>query len=152
MTQSRFFQISLFFPFVLWCLSLVFFWLIYRSGAEFILDNLTNAYRVFVPYLIFAALVWKVIRNKPYRLLILAALVIPLVWGVFFTLFYVVATLITQHTVEKWYILLIMGFWAALVAYILEAIPLLVLTIFKDDFKPDSGNAKHRASSDFKRA
>ncbi len=138
MTQSRFFQISLFFPFVLWCLSLFFLWFVYRAGADFILDNLTNAYRVFVPYLIFAVVLWKIMRNKPYRLLILAALVVPLVWGVFFTLFFVVATLITQHIIEKWYILLMMGFWAALVAYVLEAIPLLILAIFRDDFKSDS--------------
>jgi hypothetical protein len=152
MTQSRFFQISLFFPFVLWCLSLFFFSFLYRAGADFILDNLTNAYRVFVPYLIFAAALWKLIKNKPYRLLVLAALVVPLVWGVFFTLFYVVAILITQHMVEKWYILLIMGFWAAFVAYVLEAIPLLILAIFKDDFKADSGKTDGRMSSDLKRA
>jgi hypothetical protein len=152
MTHSRFFQICLFFPLVLWCLCLVFFSLLYRSGAAFILDNLTSAYRVFVPYLIFAAGVWKVINNKPYRLLILAALIVPLVWGVFFTLFYVVATLITQHMLERWYILLIMGFWAALVAYVLEAIPLLILAIFKNDFKSDSGDTHKQASSDFERA
>ncbi len=152
MTQSRFFQVSLFFPFVLWCLCLFFFSFLYRAGADLILDNLTNAYRVFVPYLIFSALLWKVIRNKPYRLLILAALVVPLVWGAFFTLFYVAATLVTQHMIEKWYILFIMGFWAALVAYVLEVIPLLILTIFKDDFRSDSGKTGKHASSDFGRA
>jgi hypothetical protein len=152
MTQSRFFQISLFLPFVLWCLFLFFFSFLYKAGAEFILDNLTNAYRVFVPYLIFATVLWKLIRNRPYRLLILAAMLVPLVWGIFFTLFYVVATLITQYVVETWYILLIMGFWAAFVAYVFEAIPLLILTIFKDDFKSDSGKAHGRISSDLKRA
>jgi hypothetical protein len=152
MTQSRFFQISLFFPFVLWCLALFFFSFVYKAGADFIVDNLTNAYRVFVPYLIFAAVLWRLIKNMPYRLLILAAMIVPIVWGVFFTLFYVVAILITQHMVEKWYILLIMGFWAAFVAYVIEALPLLILTIFKGDFKSDSGEPDGRMSSDLKSA
>ncbi len=147
MSQSRFFQLSLFFPFVLWCLALLFFSFLYRAGADFILDNLANAYRVFVPYLIFSAIVWKIIKDKPYNLLILAALIVPLAWGVFFTLFYVVATLITQHMVERWYILLIMGFWACLVAYVFEIIPLLILTIFKDDFKSAPSQLRRHAGT-----
>jgi len=34
-------------------------------------------------------------------------------------------------------VLLIMTFWATLVAYLAEAIPHIVLTIFKNDFKPE---------------
>ncbi len=147
MTQSRFFQISLVFPFALWCFCLLLFSIAYKEGAAFILGNLFNACRVFVPYLIFAAAMWRLARNKTYRLLILMALVMPIIWGIFFTLFYVVVTLVTQRMLEQWYILFIMAFWAAFVAYLLEIIPLLVLTIFKDDLKsdaPDSGEAPGR--------
>jgi hypothetical protein len=152
MTPSRFFQLSLFFPFVLWCLCLILFSILYKAGAELILDNLTNAYRVFVPYFIFAAILWKIIKGKPYRLLILAALIVPLVWGVFFTLFYVAATLITRQIMEPWYVLFIMGFWAAIVAYIMEALPLLILSIFKDDFRPDTGEQGRGAPESLTRA
>ncbi len=135
MTQSRFFQLSLLFPLVVWCACLLVFSLVYKEGAAFILNNLYNAGRVFVPYLIFAAVVWKLAGGKPYRLLIPLASVMPVVWGVFFTLFYMLISYILEHTVDDWYVLCIMAFWAAVVAYIVEIIPFLVLTIFKDDFK-----------------
>jgi len=136
MTHSRFFQFCLLFPFVLWCLCLLVFSVIYREGADFILKNIFNACRVFVPYLIFAAAVWKLASGKPYRLLIPLASVVPIVWGVFFTLFYILISSIVERTVDPWHVLCIMAFWAAVVAYIAEIIPLLILTIFKDDFKP----------------
>jgi hypothetical protein len=137
MTQSRFFQISLFFPFALWCLCLAVFSFTYKEGADFILDNLYNAYRVFVPYLIFAAALWKLSSRKPYRWLVLMAAVIPFIWGIFFTLFYLLSSLVTAGTAERWYVLSIMAFWATVVAYLVELIPLLVLIVFKGDFKSD---------------
>ncbi len=135
MTQYRFFQISLFFPFALWCFCLIIFSFTYKEGASFILDNLYNAYRVFVPYLIFAGVLWKLAYNKPYRWLVLMAAVIPFIWGIFFVFFYLLSSLATAGTVEKWYVLAIMAFWAVVVAYLVELIPFLVLSIFKSDFK-----------------
>ncbi len=137
MTQSRFFQISLLLPFGLWCLCLLVFSFTYKEGAAFILDNLYNAYRVFVPYLIFAAVLWKLAYHKPYRWLVLMASVIPVIWGIFFVLFYALSSLVTAGTVEKLYVLSIMVFWAIVVAYLVELIPFLVLMIFKNDFKSD---------------
>ena len=139
MTQSRFFQISLFFPIALWCLCLLIFSFVYKEGAAFILDNLYNAYRVFVPYVIFAAALWKLADGRPYRILVPLASVIPIVWGVFFTLFYMLVSYIREGMIETWYVLCIMAFWATVVAYLIEAIPLLILTIFKDDFKLTEG-------------
>lgn len=136
MTQSRFFQISLLFPFVLWCFCLLVFSLVYKEGAAFILNNLYNACRVFVPYLIFAVAIWKLASEKPYRLLVPLASVVPIVWGAFFTLFYMLMSYILERTIDAWNVLCIMAFWAAVVAYFAEIIPLLILTIFKDDFKP----------------
>ncbi len=109
----------------------------YREGAAFIGDNLYNAYRVFVPYLIFAAVLWRLAHHKPYRWLVLMAVVIPVIWGVFFVLFYLLSSLVTGGITEKWYVLAIMAFWAVVVAYLVELIPFLVLSIFKNDFKPD---------------
>jgi hypothetical protein len=137
MTQSRFFQISLLFPLALWGLCLFVFSFTYRQGAVFILDNLYNAYRVFVPYLIFAAVLWKLAYHKPYRWFVLMAAVIPVVWGIFFVLFYMLSTLVTAGTTEQWYVLSIMAFWATVIAYLVEFIPLFVLVVFKHDFKAD---------------
>ncbi len=89
---------------------------------------------------------WKLAKDKTYRLLILMALVMPIIWGVFFTFFYVIVTLITQRTMEQWYILCIMAFWATFVAYLLEIIPLIILTIFRDDLKCCSPNSGDKAS------
>jgi uncharacterized membrane protein len=147
MTQSRFFQISLLFPFVLWGLCLLIFSFTYREGAAFILDNLYNAYRVFVPYLVFAAVLWKLAHRKPYRWLVLMAFVVPVIWGVFFVLFYALSSLVTAGMMEEWYVLSIMVFWAILVAYLVELIPFLVLTIFKHDFKSDDVNEDNRAEA-----
>ncbi len=111
--------------------------MIYKQGAQFILKNGYYAYRVFVPYLLFAAAVWKVANNKSYRLLVLMASVMPIIWGVFFTLFYVVMSLITERTTEPAHILCIMAFWATVVAYLAELIPFIILVAFKDDFRSD---------------
>jgi len=137
MTQSRFFQWSLFFPFLVWCSALLVFSLAYRQGADFIVTNFTTAYRVLVPYLIFVAAVWKLAKNKSYRLLMLMASVLPVAWGVFFTLFYVVITLLTEQTIDKWYILCIMAFWATIVGYLAEIVPFFVLKTFKEAFRGD---------------
>jgi hypothetical protein len=141
MSQSRFFQVCLFFPFVLWCLCLLLFSLLYRQGAQFILDNLYTAYRVFVPYLLFGAVVWRLARDKPYRVLAAMASFIPIAWGLFFTLFYVVMTLIAGESIERWYIPGIMAFWAIIVAYLLELLPFLVLSIFREHFRDGSQEA-----------
>jgi hypothetical protein len=134
-TQHRFFQISLFFPFVLWCLFLLVSSLVYKQGMEFLLDNLYNAYRVMLPYSIFAAITWKKADNKPYRMLNIMALVIPFIWGTFFTLFFIVMTFIRTWTIESWFVLFSMTIWAVGVAYLVELVPYIILTIFKDDFK-----------------
>ncbi len=135
MTQSRFFQLSLLFPFVFWCLCLLAFSALYREGAVFILNNLFNACRVFVPYLFFIAVVWKLANEKPYRLLIPMAAAIPIVWGGFFTLFYMLISYILERNLDPWHVLCIMAFWATVVAYLAEILPFLILTIFKEDFK-----------------
>lgn len=139
MTQTRFFQLSLLLPFVLWGLSLLVFSFTYKEGAAFIIDNMYNAYRVFVPYLIFAAVLWKLSYRKPYRWLVLMAFVIPVIWAVFFVIFFLMSSLVTAGTTEKWYVLLIMAFWAMVVAYLVELMPLLMLVIFKHDFKSVEG-------------
>ncbi len=123
---------------VLWCLCLLVFSLLNKEGGGFILNNVYNAYRVFVPYLVFAAFAWKIAQRKTYRQLMCMAAVIPLLWGVFFTLFYLVVSFLAERTVEKWYILGMMAFWACLVAYLIELIPFTILAAFKDDFKADS--------------
>jgi hypothetical protein len=147
MTQTRFFQLSLFFPFVLWCLGLLVFSLAQKQDDGLILNNLHNGYRVFVPYLIFAALLWKLARNKPYRLLNLIAAVMPVAWGIFFTLFYMVMTYFIERTVDKGHVLCIMAFWATVVAYLAEVIPFLVLVIFKNDFKTGNNETKEASAA-----
>lgn len=102
------------------------------------LSNLLNGYRVFVPYLIFTAAIWKLASNRPYRLLILMAFVVPIIWGVFFTLFYMLSAYMRERTTDEGHVLCIMAFWATLVGYLVEIIPFLILIIFKDNFKPDS--------------
>ncbi len=139
MTQTRFFQISLFLPFLLWSLCLLVFSFTYKEGAAFILDNLYNAYRVFVPYLIFAAALWRLAHRKPYRWLVLMAAVIPVIWAIFFVFVFLISSLVVTGTMEKWYVLLIMSFWAMVVAYLVELIPFILLVIFKEDFKSDDG-------------
>jgi hypothetical protein len=96
-----------------------------------------DAFRVFLPYLIFAAGVWRLANNKPYRQLTLLAFVVPIIWGVFFTLCYILHSYLMDPMVDR-NVLWIMAFWATFVAYIVEIIPYLILTIFKGDFKADS--------------
>ncbi len=136
MTQSRFFQYSLLFPLILWFLGLLVFSIINKEGYAFIIKHMFDAVRVFVPYLLFAAGVWKLAANKPHRILILIAFVAPILWGVFFTLCYLLNAIITDE-LRDLKVLLMMAFWATLVAYLAEAIPHIVLTIFKNDFKPE---------------
>ncbi|MBI5847078.1 MAG: hypothetical protein HZB31_03885 [Nitrospirae bacterium] len=95
-----------------------------------------DAVRVFVPYLLFAAGVWKLAANKPHRILILIAFVAPLIWGLFFTFCYLLNAIVTDQ-VRDLKVLLMMAFWATVVAYLAEAIPHIILTIFKNDFKPE---------------
>lgn len=136
MTQSRFFQLSLFFPLILWFLGLLVFSAVNKEGYAFIIKHMFDAVRVFVPYLLFAAGVWKLAANKSHRILILIAFVAPIIWGVFFTLCYLLNAIVTDE-VRDLKVLLMMAFWATLVAYFAEAIPHIVLTIFKNDFKPE---------------
>lgn len=135
MTHSRFFQLALFFPAALWCLCLLAFSLIYKQGGGFIFNNMYNAYRVFVPYFIFSAYVWNKATGRSYRELLCMASVLPMIWGVFFTLFFIAVSYAVERTIEKCHILAIMAFWATLVAYLLELIPFLILVVFKDDFR-----------------
>lgn len=136
MTQSRFFQWSLFFPLVMWFLGLLIFSFVNKEGYAFILKHMFDAVRVFVPYLLFAAGVWKLAANKPHRILILIAFVAPLIWGLFFTFCYLLNAIVTDQ-VRDLKVLLMMAFWATVVAYLAEAIPHIILTIFKNDFKPE---------------
>jgi len=136
MTQSRFFQYSLLFPLILWFLGLLVFSIVNKEGYAFIIKHMFDAVRVFVPYLLFAAGVWKIAANKPHRILILIAFVAPIIWGVFFTLCYLLNAIVTDE-VRDLKVLLMMAFWATLVAYLAEALPHIVLTIFKNDFKPE---------------
>jgi hypothetical protein len=135
MTQSRFFQLSLLFPLVIWCLYLVISSVVNSRGIVFIIKNLFAAYPVFIPYFIFAAVVWKLADKKPYKQLVVTALIAPLIWGVFYTLSHMLQYYIKQRMMEPFSIVAIMAFWATLAGYVVEAVPLLVLTIFKDDLK-----------------
>ncbi len=133
MTHSRFFQLSLFFPLILWALGLFGYSLVFKQSYDFIVKNMFDALRVFVPYLIFAAAVWRIARNKPYRALVFLAFVVPIVWGIFFTLCYMPYSYFKEKMLD-WYILCIMGFWATFVAYLAEIIPYLILVTFKEHF------------------
>ena len=147
MTQSRFFQISLFFPIVLWFLGLLVFSLINKQGYDFIVKHMFDAFRVFVPYFLFAAVMWKLAGNKHYRQLTLMAFAMPIVWGFFFTLCYILHSYLLDPMVDRT-VLWIMAFWATLVAYFIEVIPFVVLTIFKNDFTPAVGGREALASLD----
>lgn len=137
MTQSRFFQLSLFFPVVLWFLGLLIFSIVNKEGYAFILKHMFDAVRVFVPYLLFAAGIWRLAANKPHRILILIAFVGPIIWGFFFTVCYYLNAIVTDQ-VRDLKVLLMMAFWATVVAYLAEAIPHIILTIFKNDFRPEA--------------
>ncbi len=135
MTQSRFFQISLLLPVAVWGLGLLIVSFVLRHANDVILQNLYNGHHIFVPYLIFAAVIWNLVNNKPYGLLMFMAFIVPILWGFFFTLWYVVVTYIQDGSMEDWFVLSIMVFWATLVGFLFEIIPLLVLTKFKTKFK-----------------
>jgi len=104
-------------------------------GIVFIIKNLFAAYPVFVPYLIFAAVVWKLADKKPYKQLVVTALIAPIIWGVFYTLSHMLQYYLKQRMMEPFSIIAIMAFWAIVAGYVVEAVPLLLLTIFKDDLK-----------------
>ena len=135
MTQSRFFQISLFLPVAVWGLGLLIFSFMLRHANDVILQNLYNGHHIFVPYLIFAAVIWILVNNKPYGLLMFMAFIVPILWGFFFTLWYVLATYIQDGSREDWFVLSLMVFWATLVGFLFEIIPFLVLSKFKTKFK-----------------
>jgi hypothetical protein len=137
MTQSRFFQVSLLFPVAVWGLGLLIFSFVLRQNNGIIWQNLYNGYHIFVPYLIFAVVIWRLVSNKPYGLLMFMAFIVPILWGFFFTLWYVMATYIQDRSIETWFVLLIMVFWATLVGFLFEIIPLLVLSKLKTKFKAD---------------
>jgi len=135
MTQSRFFQVSLLLPVAVWGLGLLIFSFMLRHTNDVILQNLYNGHHIFVPYLIFAAVIWNLVNNKPYGLLMFMAFIVPILWGFFFTLWYVLVTYIQDGSIEDLFVLSIMVFWATLVGFIFEIIPLLVLSKFKTKFK-----------------
>ncbi len=135
MTQSRFFQVSLALPVVVWGLGLLFFSLAVRHDSGALQQNLYNGHHIFLPYLIFAVLISKLVDNKPYGLLMFMAFVVPILWGCFFTLWYVVVTYIQNGSTETWFVLSIMAFWATLVGFLFELLPLWVLRKFKTAFK-----------------
>ncbi len=135
MSQSRFFQLSLLCPIVIWCLYLVISSLVNSRGIVFIISNLFGAYPVFVPYFLFATVIWKLADKKPYKQLVVTALIAPIIWGFFLAISHMLQYYLKERTMEQLSILAIMVFWATLAAYVVEAIPLILLTIFKDDFK-----------------
>ena len=147
MTHSRFFQLSLFFPVILWAVGLFGYSVMFKQNYDFVVKNMFDALRVFVPYLIFAAAVWRMARNKPYRALVFLAFVVPIVWGIFFTLCYMPYSYFKEKMLD-WYILCIMGFWATFVAYIAEAIPYLILTTFKDGFRRETESSNTASALD----
>ncbi|MDH4231291.1 MAG: hypothetical protein OEW04_04585 [Nitrospirota bacterium] len=135
MTQSRFFQVSLFLPVAVWGFALIIFSLVLSHDNTVIWQNLYNGHHIFVPYLIFAAVIWKLATNKPYGMLMFMAFIVPLLWGFFFTLWYVVVTYIQDGSIEDWFVLSIMVFWATFVGFLFEIIPFWVLSKFKTRFK-----------------
>ena len=135
MTQSRFFQVSLLLPVAVWGLGLLIFSFVLRLDNGVIWQNLYNGHHIFVPYLIFAAVIWKLVSNKPYGLLMFMAFIVPILWGFFFTLWYVLVTYIQHGSIETWFVLSIMVFWATFVGFLFELIPLYVLSKLKTRFK-----------------
>jgi hypothetical protein len=135
MTPSRFFQVSLALPVVLWGMGLLIFSLVLRHDSGAIQQNLYNGHHIFLPYLIFAVVIWNLVNNKPYGLLLFMAFAVPILWGCFFTLWYVVVTYIQDGSTETWFVLSIMAFWATLVGFLFEIIPFLILRKFKTNFK-----------------
>jgi hypothetical protein len=147
MTHSKFFQYSLSFPLVMWAVGLLGYTIAFRQSSDFVLKNMFDALRVFVPYLIFTAGIWRLASNKPYRTLIFLAFLVPIVWGVFFTLCYMPYSYFKEKLLD-WYILCIMGFWATFVAYLAEVIPYLILVTFKENFMSETESSSVTASLD----
>ncbi|NJD55732.1 MAG: hypothetical protein FIA94_04915 [Nitrospirae bacterium] len=147
MTHSRYFQLSLSFPFILWAIGLGGYSIATTQNYEFIATHLLDALRVFVPYLLFAAVVWRLAKNKPYRSLIALAFVIPIAWGIFFTVCYMPYSYFKEKMLD-WYILCIMGFWATFVAYVAEIIPYVILAAFRDNFTSETVNSNAASSLD----
>ena len=145
MTHARFFQLSLSFPFILWAIGLFGYSIVTKQNYEFISQHVLDALRVFAPYLIFSAAVWRMARNRPYRALIFLAFIVPIVWGIFFTLCYMPYSYFKEKMLD-WYILCIMGFWATFVAYLAEIIPYLILATFKENFANATENNSAAAS------
>ena len=135
MTQSRFFQVSLFLPVAVWGLGVLIFAFVLRLDNGAIWENLYNGYHIFVPYIIFAAVIWHLASNKPYGLLMFLAFIVPILWGFFFTLWYVIVTYIQDKSTDTWFVLSIMVFWATFAGYLFEIIPLLVLSKLKTKLK-----------------
>jgi len=127
MTQSRFFQVSLFLPVAVWGLGVLILSFALRQDNAVIWENLYNGYHIFVPYIVFAAVIWHLARNRPYGLLMFLAFIVPILWGFFFTLWYIVVTYIQDKSVDTLFVLSIMVFWATFVGYLFEIIPFLVL-------------------------
>ena len=137
MTQSRFFQLSLFFPFVVWFLYLLISSLLNHRDIGLILSDLFDAYPIFIPYFIFAAMLWKLSSKKTFSQLVILALIAPVLWGFFYAISHSVQYYCKEKAIEPLSILGIMIFWAMAVGYVVEAVPLIVLTVFKDDLKSD---------------
>jgi hypothetical protein len=135
MTQSRFFQVSLLLPVAAWGLGLLIFSVVLGQDKGVIWQHLYNGHHIFVPYLIFAIVIWKAVSNKSYGLLMVMAFVVPILWGFFFTLWYVMATYIQDGSRETWFVLSIMVLWATLVGFLFEIIPFLILRKLKHKFK-----------------
>ena len=146
MTQSRFFQYSLLFPVLMWALGMLGYSLFFLRDYSIIMKILLDALRVFVPYSFFAAAIWKLARNRPYRALKFMAFVIPIAWGVFFTLCYMPYSYFKERLLDG-HILCIMGFWATVVAYFAELMPYFVLVSFKDHFRDSPARGAGSAAS-----
>lgn len=134
MTHSRFFQVSLALPVVLWGAGLLIFSLALNHDSGAFKQNLINGHHIFLPYVIFAAAIWILVNNKPYGLLLFMAFAVPILWGCFFTLWYAVVTYIQDGSTETLFVLSIMAFWATLVGYLCELIPLWVIRKFRTKF------------------
>lgn len=135
MTHSRFFQLSLFFPFIVWCVYLIVSSLLNNRDLSFILSHLLGSYPIFAPYFIFSAVLWKLSDRKTYGQLVIIALIAPILWGFFYAFSHSVQYFIKEKTLEPLSILAIMVFWATSAGYVVEAIPLIALTVFRDDLK-----------------
>ena len=141
MTQSRFFQISLSFPLLLWLIGLIVYAAFNGFSYSLIVNHLFDATRVFVPYFIFAAVLWRLARHKTYGQLTLVAIAAPVVWGLFFVLCFILSTWIANPGVDR-ASLWMMAFWATVIAYVAEIIPYIILSIFKNDFRQEDHQKK----------